>query len=241
MSARTECYLPLSRRGMELRHLSIDPFYAWVAGHRDAVVAVCDEVRVADVVQAHGWQLLAPVEGPIYSLPALPHTRLRGQEELVDSELRPTLPAICSTRTTLRPTRIPPTTPSFFLKSSKQGNPSMAGPFRRRAISRRRNALRRARVKSASTCSSRLMYPTIAKLLPCIPRPRHPSGERGERRSEAGRRERRSSPLPSSPTSAGPGRCARGATSGATARQGHRGGSSRPPRARKVFRNGAEL
>src|SRR5919107_3861768 len=84
MSARTECYLPLSRRGMELRHLGIDPFHAVVAGHRDAVVAVCHEVRVADLVQAHGWQLLAPVEGPIYSLPPLPHTRLRGQEVLVE-------------------------------------------------------------------------------------------------------------------------------------------------------------
>src|SRR5215207_5119798 len=81
MSARTECYLPVSRRGMELRHLGIDPFHAVVAGHRKAVVAVCDEVRVADLVQAHGWQLLAPVEGSIYSLPPLPHTRLRGQED----------------------------------------------------------------------------------------------------------------------------------------------------------------
>src|SRR5215213_11579660 len=166
MSARTECYFPISHRGMELRHLGIDPFHAVGAGHRDAVVAVCDEVRVADLVQAHGWQLLAPVEGPIYSLPPLPHTRLRGQEDLV--ELRASTDAA---RYLLHPHH-PPSDANpahhaeLFLKSSKQGNPSVAGPFRRRAISRRRNALRRARVKSASTCSSRLMYPTIAKLLP---------------------------------------------------------------------------
>src|SRR5215210_43276 len=84
MSARTECYLPVSRRGMKLRHLGIDPFHVVIASHRDAVVAVCDEVRVADLVQAHGWQLLAPVEGPIYPLPPLPHARLRGQEDRVE-------------------------------------------------------------------------------------------------------------------------------------------------------------
>src|SRR5215217_2184199 len=166
MSARTECYLPVSRRGMKLRHLGIDPFHALVAGHRDAVVAVCDEVRVADLVQAHGWQLLAPVEGLIYSLPPLPHTRLRGQEDLVELRASTDAAHYLLHPHDPRPTRIPPTTPSFFLKSSKQGNPSVAGPFRRRALNRRRNALRRARVKSTSTCSSRLMYPTIAKLLP---------------------------------------------------------------------------
>src|SRR5919107_3416239 len=48
------------------------------------MIAVCDEVRVADLVQAHGWKLLASVEGPIYSLPPLPHARLRGQEDLVE-------------------------------------------------------------------------------------------------------------------------------------------------------------
>src|SRR5215218_978911 len=47
MSARTECYLPVSGRGMELRHLSIDPFHALVAGHCTAVVAFWVELRAS--------------------------------------------------------------------------------------------------------------------------------------------------------------------------------------------------
>src|SRR5918995_5423846 len=69
---------------MELRHLGIDPFHTVVASYRDAVVAICDEVRVANLVEAHGWKLLATVEGPIYPLPSHPHARLRGQEDRVE-------------------------------------------------------------------------------------------------------------------------------------------------------------
>src|SRR5919202_3116132 len=70
--------------GVEFRHLSIDRFNSLVAGHRDAVVAVQNEVRVADLVQAHGRKRLAPVEGSIYALPPRSQAGLIGQKDPVE-------------------------------------------------------------------------------------------------------------------------------------------------------------
>src|SRR3712207_2343225 len=72
--------------GVELRHISVDPLNTVVAGYRDTVVAVQDEVEAPYLVEAHRRQLLAPVEDPIYALPPLFHARSGGHE--VSIELR---------------------------------------------------------------------------------------------------------------------------------------------------------
>jgi hypothetical protein len=52
-------------RTAEIGHLGVDPLDPVVADHADAVVAVEDEVGVADLVQAHRRQLFAAVSGRI--------------------------------------------------------------------------------------------------------------------------------------------------------------------------------
>src|ERR687897_577311 len=64
----------------KLRHFGVDPLDAVVADYRDPVVAVQDEVEAADLVEAHGRQLLTPVEGQVYALPPFFHARLSRQE-----------------------------------------------------------------------------------------------------------------------------------------------------------------
>src|ERR687893_2273228 len=73
-----------ARRRQKLRDLGVDHLHALVAGYRDAVVAVLDEVPVPDLVQAHRRQLLAANERPVYPLPPLSQTRLPGHEVAVE-------------------------------------------------------------------------------------------------------------------------------------------------------------
>src|SRR5918994_8004400 len=94
---------------------------------------------------------------------------LAGMKSLSNSEQRPTLPPICLSGTVLMPRWILPTAPRIFLRSSKQSsNPSEALSLCKRLLIRRSSALRRAREKSASTCSSRFMYLTIDEILSSV-------------------------------------------------------------------------
>src|ERR671911_1817600 len=68
----------------KLRHFGVDPLDAVVADYRDPVVAVQDEVEAADLIEAHGRQLLAPVEGPVYSLPPHSHASPGGHKVSVE-------------------------------------------------------------------------------------------------------------------------------------------------------------
>src|SRR3712207_9361088 len=77
---------PLTAAGAKLRHFGVYPLNTVVAGYRDTVVAVQDEVEAPHLVEAHRRQLLAPVEDPIYALPPLFHARSGGHE--VSIELR---------------------------------------------------------------------------------------------------------------------------------------------------------
>jgi hypothetical protein len=60
------------QQGAELRHFGIDELDPLEAVHRDAVVAVQNEVGASDLVQAHRRQLLAADERPVYVLPLGP-------------------------------------------------------------------------------------------------------------------------------------------------------------------------
>jgi hypothetical protein len=77
----------------------------------------------------------------------------------------PTLPTILSTGTVLIPRGTWINAPSSPLASSNEGRKSEQRSFCNHALIRRRNALRRTRSKSLSTCSSRLMYRIIGELL----------------------------------------------------------------------------
>src|SRR3712207_777971 len=54
----------------ELYDLGVDHLYAPLARHAHPVVAVPHEVRVPDLVEAYGRQLLGPVHHLVYLLPA---------------------------------------------------------------------------------------------------------------------------------------------------------------------------
>lgn len=70
---RTVFVLPvLWQGGAELRHVGVYPLYTVVAVHRDAVVAIQNELVFVNLVQAHRRELLAPVEGPVHVLPLRP-------------------------------------------------------------------------------------------------------------------------------------------------------------------------
>jgi hypothetical protein len=68
------------KRGTKLRHFGIDHLRSLVVGYRYTVVAVQDEVRISDLVEAHRREFLASVEGSVYALPPRPRARLRGHE-----------------------------------------------------------------------------------------------------------------------------------------------------------------
>jgi hypothetical protein len=55
-----------------------------VACHTDTVVAVQDEVRISDLVEAHRRQLVASVEGSVYALPPRLRARPRGHEAPIE-------------------------------------------------------------------------------------------------------------------------------------------------------------
>jgi hypothetical protein len=54
----------------ELYDLGVDHLDALLAGYRDPVVAVLDEVGVPDLVQADRWQLFFPVHDLVDASPA---------------------------------------------------------------------------------------------------------------------------------------------------------------------------
>src|SRR5918997_1224174 len=98
-----------------------------------------------------------------------PTLALAGMKSLSNSEHLPTLPPISFTGTVLMPRWILPIAPGILLRSSKQRRtPSEAFSLRKRFLIRRSSALRRAREKSASTCSSRFMYLTIDEILSSV-------------------------------------------------------------------------
>src|SRR5215203_2636294 len=88
-----------------------------------------------------------------------PKLRRMGRKPPSKSLERPTLPTILSTATTLLPSRSLLRAPEVLEASSNEG--ARDGSPRSLAPTRLKNALRRARVKSASTCSAMSMYPII--------------------------------------------------------------------------------
>ena len=73
----------------ELYDFGVDHLDAPLAGHRDPVVAVLDEVDVPDLVQADGGQLFAPVHDLVYAPPAGPEVGLGRQERPVEVPVTP--------------------------------------------------------------------------------------------------------------------------------------------------------
>src|ERR687893_435233 len=73
-----------ARRRQKLRDLGVDHLHALVAGYRDAVVAVLDEVLIPDLVQGDRRQLLATNERPVHPLPLAPQALLLGHEVAVE-------------------------------------------------------------------------------------------------------------------------------------------------------------
>jgi hypothetical protein len=74
---------------MELNHCS---FYRWhivVAGHRDSMVAVHDEVGIPELVELDRGKVFCTVEGSVYALPPLSNARPRGQEGSVELIIPP--------------------------------------------------------------------------------------------------------------------------------------------------------
>src|SRR3712207_6679952 len=72
------------QRGTELGHLGVYPLDAVQACDGDAVVAIKDEVGVADLVEAHRREFHYPVEGSTYALPSQLRARPCGQERPVE-------------------------------------------------------------------------------------------------------------------------------------------------------------
>ena len=68
----------------DLYDLGVDRRDPVVAGHRDAVVSVPNEVGAADLVEAHGGQLLPPLVRAVYAAPPLAHALLEGQKGRVE-------------------------------------------------------------------------------------------------------------------------------------------------------------
>jgi hypothetical protein len=68
----------------DLYDLGVDRRDPVVAGHRDAVVSVPNEVVAADLVEAHGGQLLPPLVRAVYAAPPLAHALLAGQKGRVE-------------------------------------------------------------------------------------------------------------------------------------------------------------
>src|ERR687893_1184495 len=86
----------------------------------------------------------------------------------------------------------PTAAPWFLLTSSKHSSASGAASVRKRALTRRSSALRRAREKSASICPSNLKYPIIDEILysVCVPVPEASSKKRTVRPRRAASFER---------------------------------------------------
>src|SRR5918997_3790236 len=86
----------------------------------------------------------------------------------------------------------PTAAPWFLLTSSKHSSASGAASVRKRALTRRSSALRRAREKSASICSSKLKYLIIDEFLysGCVPVPEASSKQRTVRPRRAASFER---------------------------------------------------
>jgi hypothetical protein len=75
--------------GSKLDDLRVDHLDALLAGHRDAVVTVVDEVGVPDLEQAHRRQLLGPVHDLVYPPPAGAEIRFGRQEGPVEVPVAP--------------------------------------------------------------------------------------------------------------------------------------------------------
>ena len=73
-----------ARVSPDLYDLGVDRRDPVEAGHADAVVAVAYEVRVSDLVEAHGGQLVSPVVRAVYPSPPSDHALLEGQEGMVE-------------------------------------------------------------------------------------------------------------------------------------------------------------
>src|SRR5215218_5793177 len=108
------------------------------------------------------------MEGPVYALPPLPHALLGWHE--VSIELGTSTYATAYLSYWHRPHAPidPRHCPGIFLRLSKQSSPSEALTLCKRVLTRRSSALRRAREKSASTCTSRFMYLTIDEILSSV-------------------------------------------------------------------------
>ncbi len=76
----------------QLDDLGVYHLHALLAGHRDAVVAVPDEVGVPDLVQRNRRQLLGADHRPVYLLPASPEAFSAGQERPVEVLVAPDAP-----------------------------------------------------------------------------------------------------------------------------------------------------
>lgn len=72
------------RGGAKLRHVCVYPLAAVVAGYRDPVMAIQDEIAARDLVEVYWRQLLVLARGPIYALPPLSSARLGGHEASVE-------------------------------------------------------------------------------------------------------------------------------------------------------------
>src|SRR5918999_433362 len=68
----------------DLHDLGVDRCDPMILGHGYAVVAVPDEVLLADLVETHRRQLHSPVIGAVYTAPPLTHAHLAGQERPVE-------------------------------------------------------------------------------------------------------------------------------------------------------------
>src|SRR5215218_7992992 len=71
-------------RGPELRDIGLQGPQTVVAGDGYAVVAVQDEVRVSQLVQAHRRKVHTPVERQIHALPPIAGTRAKRREAPVE-------------------------------------------------------------------------------------------------------------------------------------------------------------
>lgn len=114
--------------------------------------------------QAYGRRTVSPRPRST-ARPGSGRLRRTGWKAPSNSLVRPTLPAIFSTATTLLPSLILLRAPRAFLASSKDGAPEVGSP-RSRAPTRRTIDLQRAWMKSTFTCSAMSMYRIISSSFP---------------------------------------------------------------------------
>src|SRR5687767_566951 len=69
---------------MELGYCGFHRWHVMVAGHGDSMMAVHHEVGLANLVELHRGQVLAPLERSVYALPPRCHARPCGQEGSVE-------------------------------------------------------------------------------------------------------------------------------------------------------------